>query len=129
MKEMEEEEGEEGKGKTVGSKGIRNFKHSNFTHCHMKINCSTAELTPPFSKFQKIIFEIISCKIIIKIRNVTNTSGFEKNNDNSTNNGNTISRFPAKIISIGKLRTRTITYVKINLIGQLDNEILDFKDI
>jgi len=53
----------------------------------------------------------------------------KKNNDNSTNNGNIISGFPAKIIFIGKLRSRTITYVKINLIGQLDNEILDFKDI
>jgi len=52
----------------------------------------------------------------------------KKNNDNSTNNGNIILTFP-KIISIGKLRTRTTTYVKINLIGQLDNEILDFKDI
>ncbi|KAG4097749.1 hypothetical protein H8356DRAFT_1425188 [Neocallimastix lanati (nom. inval.)] len=29
----------------------------------------------------------------------------------------------------GKLRSRTTTYVKINHIGQLDNEILDFKDI
>jgi len=53
----------------------------------------------------------------------------KKNNDNSTNNGNIILWFPAKIIFIGKLRTRTTTYVKINLIEQLDNEILDYKDI
>ncbi|KAG4086910.1 hypothetical protein H8356DRAFT_1434087 [Neocallimastix lanati (nom. inval.)] len=34
------------------------------------------------------------------------------------------------IRSIKELETKgTITYVKINLIGQLDNEILDFKDI
>jgi len=53
----------------------------------------------------------------------------KKNNDNSTNNGNIISLFPAKIIFIEKIQKRTTTYVKINLIGQLDNEILVFKNI
>jgi len=52
----------------------------------------------------------------------------KKNNDNSINNGNIILTFP-KIIFIRKLRSRTTTYAKINLIEQLDNEILDFKDI
>ncbi|KAG4096658.1 hypothetical protein H8356DRAFT_1326313 [Neocallimastix lanati (nom. inval.)] len=42
----------------------------------------------------------------------------KKNNDITTNNGNNISIFP-------KLLTGTTTYVKINLIGQLDNEILE----
>ncbi|KAG4091500.1 hypothetical protein H8356DRAFT_1363570 [Neocallimastix lanati (nom. inval.)] len=40
-------------------------------------------------------------------------NNMKKNNDNSTINGNII---------------LTTTYVKINLIGQLDNKILDFKD-
>ena len=53
----------------------------------------------------------------------------KKNNDSTTNNGNIIIDIHTKIILIRKLRTRTATYVKINLIGQLDNEILDFKDI
>ena len=53
----------------------------------------------------------------------------KENNDNSTNNGKYHIVIPAKNIFIRKLRSRTTTYVKINLIGQLDNKILDFKDI
>ena len=51
----------------------------------------------------------------------------KKNNDNSTNNGNIILTFPLKVYSLECYGTTT--YVKINLIGQLDDEILDFKDI
>ncbi|KAG4094216.1 hypothetical protein H8356DRAFT_1428149 [Neocallimastix lanati (nom. inval.)] len=56
-------------------------------------------------------------------------NNMKENNDNSTNNGKYHIVIPAKNIFIRKLRSRTTTYVKINLIGQLDNKILDFKDI
>ncbi|KAG4092892.1 hypothetical protein H8356DRAFT_1321637 [Neocallimastix lanati (nom. inval.)] len=66
---------------------------------------------------------------------VTNTNQLKFNLVIDKNYFNSILNIKINIRNIkeletkGKLLTRTTTYVKINLIGQLDNEILDFKDI
>ncbi|KAG4092937.1 hypothetical protein H8356DRAFT_1321725 [Neocallimastix lanati (nom. inval.)] len=49
---------------------------------------------------------------------VTNTSGFEKNNDNSTNNGNIILTFPLKVYSLESYERELQHMLKLTL---LDN--------